>query len=151
MNTPSQEILKADPSARRKAILSCIVAVIFGILILVWIVPSWFEYLNTLPKDQSISLAINLIAFLSVIPFSISLYFYRQGLKIIKSERCPPPGTKVIKDTPIIMGEKARWRGKVLIVISIIILVCGIFNATVVPYGFHKAFDVKNEITESNH
>jgi hypothetical protein len=134
MNTSSsQEILKAAPAARRNAILSGIVAVIFGILFLTWFMPLFLEYLDTLPTNESIRIAISSIALLSVIPLSIGLFFLKQGLKILKAESFPPPGTKVLRDTPIIKGEKARWRGKVLIVVLIIILVCGVFNATVVP------------------
>ena len=143
--------MKADPSSRRKVILIFIIALIFGILFLKGFMPLFIEYLYTLPTKKAARIVISLLALLSVIPLTIGYLLLNQGLKIIRAERFPAPGTKVWKDTPIIKGKKARRNGMVLIVASIIILVGGVFNATVLPYGFYEMFEEKaNEIAKSN-
>jgi hypothetical protein len=149
-NKPSQEILKADPSARRNAVLIVIFGLILGILILKLWLPLFFEYLDALPTKKSIRIVISFLAILSIIPLTIGFLMLKHGLKIIRTESFPAPGTKVLKDTPIVKGEKARWRGIVLIIISLVILACGVFNATVLPYGFNKLLNEKaNEKAES--
>lgn len=142
-NEHSQEILKADPYTRRNAVVIVIIGLILGILVLKWWLPLFFEYLDTLPAKKSIRIAISFLTLLSIIPLTIGFLMLKQGLKIIRTESFPAPGTKVWKDTRIFKGKKARWRGICLIIISLVILACGVFNATVLPYGFNKLLNEK--------
>ncbi len=57
-----------------------------------------------------------------------SLYLILTGRKIIRSERMPYPGQKVIHDTKVITGPKAVFRGRLL-------LYLGIFGICIVLAG----------------
>jgi uncharacterized membrane protein len=77
-----------------------------------------------------------IVMFLSIIPMALCLLAF--GRKVLASGQFPPPGVKVIKDTRIIQGEKARVRGRMLAFLSIILMVLGLSGALYTPRLLHK-------------
>ncbi|MFQ5994790.1 MAG: hypothetical protein ACE5K1_06815 [Acidiferrobacterales bacterium] len=57
---------------------------------------------------------------------STSGYLLWLGVRTIRGERFPPPGTWVIKDTKVIGGGGARWRGYLLAVGGFVVIAAGI-------------------------
>ena len=51
---------------------------------------------------------------------AVAVYVWTLGKKIIRVREFPPPGLRVLRDTPIIMGEKAIARGRLLQVLAVI-------------------------------
>ena len=126
-NTDS-EIQLADPAARKRAIWIAIVAIsAAGVLALVahfkeGQVVAWLtENSDTMIRQPGIVFAVVFIAMLPLVCFSA--YMFNQARKIIRSERIPPPGQKVIKDTPVITGRKALRQGRILRILTIIMTV----------------------------
>lgn len=77
-----------------------------------------------------------IVLFASVLP--IPFYFYRFGRRILTSGQCPPPGSRVIRDTEIIEGAAARRKGRQLIVASIFMATAALAGMIYVPYLLGK-------------
>ena len=43
-----------------------------------------------------------------------ALRFVQEGAKVLRAEQFPPPGYRVIRDTPVIGGQAAMSRGRAL-------------------------------------
>ena len=133
-----QGIIHADKTYRRKVLVICIVLFSLGGLLIGWVLPWAKEYLHRLDPETALSVmkVTLVVGFLSVVPFG--LYLLAFGCKVMEHERFPPPGVKVIRDTKLIEGEKARVRGRLLVVFSLILIVFGLFAAVYTPYMLHK-------------
>jgi len=62
------------------------------------------------------------------------------GWQVIKHRQIPPPGTKVIVDTKVLEGDKAVTRGRLIIAISLVLIVLGLFGGLYFPYKLGKVF-----------
>jgi hypothetical protein len=137
-NQSHDDIIKADPAARRKALLLLISGGLLGVFVIKWGWPLFSDYLGTLPPEKALHILIYVLSFLSIVPFSIGAFMMRRGIQIMKIECFPLPRTKVTKDTRIIRGNKAKRLGKFMIVLSVIFLLCGIF-ILIFPFELEKS------------
>ena len=111
------QIQPTDYSARRKAILLIIsVAVVGGLFIVAFEsyrsdLANWF-----LSEPEKIRQKLNWVPMaltvLSAPVFIGAVYLWRIGQSVVNAQRFPPPGVAVIVNTPIITGEKAKFRGR---------------------------------------
>src|SRR3990172_5881210 len=134
----SEEIVRADKSYRRKFFTWHAIFILFGAAVIAWGLPLLEEYLrHANPKIAAgILKGWFIFAFLSIIP--IALYMLSLGRKVIKHERIPLPGAKVIIDTKPIVGQKARWRGRVLVGVSLLLVALGLSGALFTPFMLDK-------------
>jgi hypothetical protein len=134
----SEEIIRADKSYRRKFFTWHAVFILFGAAVIVWGLPLLEEYLRQAnPKTAAAILkGWFIFAFLSIIP--IALYMLSVGRKVIKHERIPLPGAKVIVDTRPTVGQQARLRGRVLVGVSLLLIALGISGALLSPFMLDK-------------
>ena len=51
----------------------------------------------------------------------IGVFVFRTGLRSIASERFPPRGMWVLVDTPVILGTRAKWRGRMMLLAALLI------------------------------
>ena len=54
------------------------------------------------------------------------IYFPRFSLKVLASGQYPPPGTRVVRDTPVMPGPSARRRRGAGIALAVMLLVLGL-------------------------
>lgn len=130
------EIQPADPGARKRALWT-----LFAILVLTGTAAIAFHFyggrVERWAQDQLLELAnrpqiLFLLAFVLMIPLAgASIPVFRQASKIVKSERIPPPGAKVLKDTPVITGKKAIRQGRGLQIMAVLMALFGLL----VPFG----------------
>jgi hypothetical protein len=125
-DTHSRErVIKADKRVRMLVIIAWIVCVLVGVVLLRWVMP-WgqgrFEQAEPDVALRVIQLVIGLVS-LSIIPFGV--YLYRFGRRAIKHRQMPPPGTTVIMDTQVLEGDKAVMRGRLTMVMGLVLLVLG--------------------------
>ncbi len=137
----SQErVIKADKRARMFFIIAWIVCVCVGAALIRWVLP-WGQ--GRLEKAEpakallAIQIAIGFI-FLSTIPFSV--YLFRLGLRAIRCQQMPPPGTRVIKDTKVLEGDKAVTRGRLTIALALALVALGLTGRLYLPYKLGKVF-----------
>jgi hypothetical protein len=118
------EVRRADPAARRLTVLLVIVGVLVATLLIVG-----FERYRTLLRDWLLSepgelgYRVRLVFFLSAAVLSAPLvafavYLWSLGAKVLRARQFPPPGYRVIRDTPVIGGQAAVLRGRDLKVLA---------------------------------
>lgn len=85
--------------------------------------------LKRLKPEQALAVieAAAVTAFLSVMPLGI--YLWSLGLRIARSRQFPPPGMKVIRDTPLTIGGPAMLRGKLLVFLALLLIILGLSGA----------------------
>ena len=137
------KVIKADKRIRKLVILAYIVAVLVMVVLLMWILP-WAEGKLEQTEPEVMLRIIRIVIafiFLSIVPFG--LYMCRFGWRVIKHKQMPPPGTKVLVDTKVLEGDKAVKRGRLIIAISLLLIVLGIYGGLYFPYKLGKVFSAQ--------
>lgn len=120
-----REIQPADPGARARAVW--LVTGVMAVVGVSGVASVIFEGRFT-PWAQGVAYELVLrpellfAALLAVtLPLvGVAVYVFLQGSRIVKAERLPYPGQKVIRPTPVIKGKKAVQRGRAVQVIAVI-------------------------------
>lgn len=130
------EIQKADPGARRKA-LWLIAVVAAGALLLAWIElapagggPERFA--------ESPWLLVVMLVMLLVPVAACGAYTWRMGRRVVKAERFPAPGLKVVRDTPVQTGQQARVTGYMMMFLASLMVVSA-FAAAALFYLVYRS------------
>ena len=114
------EIQKADPKARRNAIVLVLCAMLIGVLFALAfehyrpVIDDWLSGDPELIVQRFKFVMIILVALIAIPLLLFAAYFWRFGGRIVRAERFPPPGAGVLRDTPIVTGSAARRRGRLL-------------------------------------
>jgi hypothetical protein len=114
------EVRRADPAARRPAVLLVVLGTVVGALLILG-----FERYRTQLRDWLVSepgelarrvkLVFSLTAALLSAPLvAFAAYLWSLGAKVVRAGVFPPPGYRVIRDTPVITGPAAESRGRAL-------------------------------------
>jgi hypothetical protein len=111
------EFRRADPAQRRRAVLLVVLGTVVGALLILG-----FERYRTPLRDWLLSepeerarvkLVLSLTgALLSAPLVAFAGYLWSLGARVVRAEVFPPPGYRVIRDTPIIVGPAAVVRGR---------------------------------------
>ena len=133
-NLTDQETVYVDKRYRARLFAICVVIVLFGLAVTQWGVPALTAYLEGQEPETAkrIVQAGLVLLFLGLVPFALHLMTI--GRRTILSERFPPPGTKVVKDTKLIVGPIARTKGWTLIAFSVILVLLSIGGAVLAWY-----------------
>ena len=109
-------VQKADPGARRKAIiLVSVLSALGGILIVLF--ESNQQVISELLEMNlaTNSRVLNAVLLMMLAPqFFVTYYLFAFGRRIVRTQRFPPPGQSVVRDTKIILSNEAVRRGRVL-------------------------------------
>lgn len=120
--------LKADPQARRKAILALLFGVAAAVLAYLTI-EAWLVGLETLPLEQARRKAATALragswaVLFSVAAFAV--YIWLLGHRTRRTAQFPPPGTKVWRDTVVVEGQPAMGRALLLQSIALLLVLLG--------------------------
>ena len=109
------EVQQADPRTRRFALLCLVLAAGLGTGALVLLdryrqsLSSWF-----LGNERNAQLTIIVLALLLLlVPLLLMAgWVWRYGIRVLRGNRHPPQGVKVIRDTPVVHGAGARLYGR---------------------------------------
>lgn len=142
-------IQKADKEYRNKYLKRLFLYTGLGIGMILWVVPLLISFLETLKPERAIKtvVVVFIIMFLSLIPMAI--YMMKLGGRILKSERFPPPGMKVIRDTVVLEGQHARTRGYLIMILSLILIILSTGFMITMPYLLNKFIEVRQNPSES--
>jgi hypothetical protein len=109
------EIQRADPRERRRALVLLAVGTVAGAIALLWL-KGWLDEQITRPPAEAratLLAAFRIAATVMVLSISAaSIYLWRLGWRIERSARFPPPGQRVLRDTPVLKGPDAISRGR---------------------------------------
>jgi hypothetical protein len=119
------DVRRADPSARRRAVLFVAVAIVVGTLLIVALeryrgpLRHWL-LAEPATSAERISLMLLLVAALLLTPLlGFAAYLWSLGGRILRAKEFPPPGLHVIRDTRVITGEAAVSRGRHLRMLAV--------------------------------
>ena len=126
------EVRRADAAARRTAALVLLAGTCVGALLLVaftrYRIPL-SDWVLAGPGSSAlrVKLVFLLVPALLLAPLiALAVYLWALGGRVVRAREFPPPGLWVIRDTPIVTGERAVSRGRLLKVLA---LGCGIASA----------------------
>ncbi len=114
------EIQRADPGRRRGVLLTATVCIVVGAILGAAFLQYQQEFsawlADTPPKSaERFALVLGAIALLTSLPLlGMALYFWMLGSRVVRARRYPPPGTPVVRDTPVLLERGAILRGRLL-------------------------------------
>jgi len=125
------EVQRADPAARRQAVLFVVIGALVGSLLIVG-----FERYRAplrewvLPEPEQLVHRLKLLFLLSAVAVSAPLFGFAAYLwsfsgKVLRAQRFPPPGHRVVRETRILQGQAAISRGRSFKVLAVCLVVAG--------------------------
>lgn len=133
------ELIPADKSFRFKWLTVIIIFIIFPVCV-IWILPSSKDYLlqhfsetNSLATFRSLVIFYSYISILAIILLTAGLQLFLAARKALEYGYFPAPNTRVIRDTWLINGIRAKYYSYMLILTGALLFVAGGY----VPYFFH--------------
>jgi hypothetical protein len=119
------EVRKADPAARRRAVRVAILAAALGGLLI-----SGFdhfrepfrEWLASEPAETArrAKLVLSVSIFVLSVPLiAFAIYLWLFAAKVLRAQQFPPPGYRVIRDTTVVRGPAAVTRGHAMQVLAV--------------------------------
>ncbi len=130
----NEKIIPADRTYRRMVLIIYLVLVFIGAVLIGWVLP-WAEgHLESLKAEQALGIikVALVVLFLGTVP--LAAYLVTVGRKMMRYERFPLPGMKVIIDTKVVEGKKAKFRGQVVVVLSLVLIILGLLGALYSSY-----------------
>jgi hypothetical protein len=122
-------VRKADPGFRRQAIVVLVIGACVGALLIAGfahyhiVVRGWL-LAEPGASAQRARLIFLLLAALLLAPLlGFAAYVWSLGARVLRAREYPPPGLRVVRDTPVIAGARAVSRGRWLKALA---LGCGI-------------------------
>lgn len=116
----TNEVQKADPKARRLALVFLAIGAGVGTLLILTVEQHQGTIREQLLAEPTRAPDRIRSAFLiSAVLLSTSLvifaaYFWNLGAKVRRAQGFPPPDVRLIRDTPVVYGEEAAFRARVL-------------------------------------
>lgn len=128
----NERMIRADRTLRKKVIIWAVFFGLAGVLI-IQVVYSAFDGLESLAEtdpEQALSSLKKILTAITVTnAFGSSLfafYFVSVAARILASGRYPPPGMRVLRDTRVRTGKKAKWMAAAQILAALLILATNI-------------------------
>ncbi|MEM9566766.1 MAG: hypothetical protein AAF974_00525 [Cyanobacteria bacterium P01_E01_bin.34] len=127
-------IQKADLRLRRNVLLGLMGAGTIGGITLQLGLPKVVEAIAAQEPAQA-ARSLQLVASASFIPaLPIAYFSYTVARRVKTSQRFPPPGMAVIRDTEVLSGKQAKQFGIKLMAASILMGLLAIFGIAYLPY-----------------
>jgi hypothetical protein len=126
------EIQKADPKARRVGLLILGGGTLLGVVLITITGKLRPDFEAWVKQDVGARLRM-VVAALTLLTAGPALgvagYLWRLGQRIVRAERYPPPGLRVVRDTLVVVGQDARWRGQLVQAFGAVIGLTGLLLA----------------------
>ena len=125
----SPEIQKADPRARRRALLILSGGLVIGLLLLglvEWFRPAIEDWIARDPRRLPARLRLGFVALAVVAAgpsLALAVYLWRLGRRVVRAERFPPPELWMARDTVVAHGRAARVRGRAMQFLAAVVAV----------------------------
>jgi hypothetical protein len=123
-----REIQAADPVARRRALIAAVAIAALGWAAF-FVLQEWLAELrggNPVETRRALEAAMIWGSWAACLPVvALVIWLWLEGGRVHRAGRFPPPGAKVIRDTPILHGDAARRRAMVYRIFAVILgLLC---------------------------
>jgi hypothetical protein len=133
-------VQKADAGARRKALLIVAFGTVVGALLIIGFDRYRMAFLDWLVSEpEELSYRLGLICFIgsvlgSVPVFAFAIYLWSLGRRVMRDQRFPLLGQRVVRDTLILEGQAALARGRIFRIMAVSLGVAGV----VLCYAFWR-------------
>lgn len=137
------EIQPADPGARRKALWILGIATLIGVCAILA-----FEYFQEdlrswLERNIDYLIRNSVVVFLGAVVFALpvlaaGIFLFLFGNRTVRSQRFPPPDYAVTRDTRVLKGLQATRRGRIIQLLSLLLMVA----AGTLPFVILQIFGV---------
>ncbi|MBN1307816.1 MAG: hypothetical protein JXA18_07860 [Chitinispirillaceae bacterium] len=118
-----REIVKTDRRYRRNLFLSYLVAIFLGVAFWKWGKRFFTAYMISLPLKERIEV-MEMAGHLFLLLFiPAAIYLIVVGKRVCRYQAIPYPGMRVIKDTVIIRGKGALFRGRSMVALGTMLIV----------------------------
>jgi hypothetical protein len=120
-----REVRKADPALRRQTVLAVAIGALVGALLIggiEWYRDSLRDWIASRPSEMPRRLRLLFLLggiLLSAPLVGLALHLWLLGAKVLRAQQFPPPGYRVIRDTPVLGGRAAISRGRIFKVLSV--------------------------------
>jgi hypothetical protein len=128
------DVQRADPKLRVTAIAVVIAALVLGAVLWVML-EQWFSALKQLPASAAQAQLLTAFAWafgsvcIAIIWLAVS--FWRSGARVRRAAQWPLPGLGVVRDTPVLRGDAAVARGRLMQAGAVVLLLCAACVAVV--------------------
>lgn len=122
------KVIRADNRLRVYTAIALIVIVVAGFVTYDWSqrvlveVEKLAQYDRQLAFDRAASFLKMAAALVGVTTALVAVSEARKARRSLSAGEWPPPGTRVLVDTPVIEGEPARRRARFIVVLSTVML-----------------------------
>jgi hypothetical protein len=119
------EIQRADSGTQKLARMLAVAGALVGVA-LVHLAEThrsaFAEWISRDPESRSKLVCIGLTMALAIPTLGLGGYLWRLGDRIVRTARFPVPGTAVLRDTVVLVGDAARRRGRLVQAAAILLL-----------------------------
>jgi hypothetical protein len=126
------DIRRADPTARRQALMIVILGALAGTLLLLTFVryrEQPLDWLRFQLGEHTAIMPLLAVALLCVPLLALAAYLWLLGANVIKTGVFPPPGLRAIRATAVVAGSGAVLRGRALKVLAVCLgAISGVFG-----------------------
>ena len=116
------EIVYADPTLRKRIVIWIVIIAALAVILRIWILPPILEHMRDMDPDSVLTWIKTMLIGILILPLPICAYLMVFAIRVLKQDRFPPVGTRVIKDTPVLYGQHARMRAMAVLFIITVIL-----------------------------
>jgi len=148
-DTPTPEIVHAD-ARHRRLVLFAAVAMTAGAVVVFWWLDHRLDAIDRLAKNNLPAAAEKARSLVSAVILSVGLSFtalglwlFRLGLLINRSGQYPPPGMKVIRNTLLRTGSRARIVANAALIGSLLTVLAGTVGMWYVLRLAHSLLQVR--------
>lgn len=126
-----KEVVRADPVYRRRFLMTMVLASVVGTVVL-WRIEPYLtalqvELKHQVPRERLVQI-LNQLGVGALVMYIFlwigAAALFRDGLRIRRAGQFPPPGAKVLRDTPVVRGDIARMRATLLMASGVLLGVC---------------------------
>jgi hypothetical protein len=122
-----EDIVRADPVRRRRALLLLPIILVVGVgmlaaapratrMLLVWLQESPHG------RERAVVAMLGFAAPFTLLAWVIGFDSVRRSLHTLRARQFPPPGTPVLRDTPVLRGRTAQMLGVVGLALGTLLL-----------------------------
>lgn len=136
------DLQRSDPKLRLGALVIVIAALLAGVALLL-VLQRWFAELKHLPSAAA---QVQLLAAFAWAIGSVctailwfAAFLWHSGTRVRRVAQWPLPGARVIRDTPVLRGDAAVARGRVMQGAGAALFLCAVCIA-VVAWRLYHAF-----------
>jgi hypothetical protein len=121
------ETQRADPGLRRTAALVFLALVLVGaaglVALQIWL-SGLAQPAAVSSQGQLLAAFAGLVGTACVSLLALAVYLWRTAGRVLAAGQFPPPGMRVVRDTPVLRGTKALRRGRIIQGVSVVLVLC---------------------------